>query len=135
MKDSDDLELALSGYRGRVLLVDVFDVYDSTFPDLVGERIALHDRLAGRPFDLVGLCASRSTLPGARSAFEKLGITWRCGLPQGMGHPYIVSLFASSKPPTTILVDAQGVIRARGRPFAEMARLAEELTADAERGG
>lgn len=133
MKDSEDLELALSGYRGRVVLVDVFDVYDQTFPGLVGERIALHDRLAGRPFELVGLCASRCTLPGARKAFAELGITWRCGLPQGMTHPYMAALFASSKPPTTILVDAQGVIRARGRPFAELARLAEELTVEAER--
>jgi hypothetical protein len=128
IRDAEDQELVLSGYRGRVVLIDVFDSQNTSFAEVLPERIALHERLADRPFAIVGLCTSRLTLPQARERFAELGITWRSGLLQGTTHPYLGTLFAEALPPTMILVDAQGVIRARGRPFAEMARLAEELT-------
>jgi hypothetical protein len=135
IRDAEDQELVLSGYRGRVVLIDVFDSQNTSFAEFLPERIALHQRLAQRPFAIVGLCTSRVTLPQAREMFDQLGIAWRSGMLQGTTHPYLGTLFAESLPPTTILVDAQGVIRARGRPFAEMARLAEELTAAVERAG
>jgi len=133
LKDLEDLELVLSGYRGRVLVIDVFDAFDSEFGALAPERAQLAASLAGRPFDLVGLCRSRTTIATARATFEKLGVTWRTGLLQGSSHPYLLTLFARRVPTATILVDAQGVIRARNRPFAELARLASDLTAEAER--
>ncbi len=133
LKDTDDLELLLSGYRGRVLLVDVFDTFDSGFAQIAPERVALHERSKGRPLAIVGLCTSHVTLAAARESLAQLGIDYRVGLLQGETHPYLGTLFARGRPPTTILVDADGVIRARGRPFADMARLAEECTAELER--
>ncbi len=133
LKDVEDLEVVLSGYRGRVLMIDVFDAFDTEYGALAPERAQLKTSLAGRPFDLVGLCTSRTTIATARTAFEKLGVTWRCGLLQGASHPYLATLFARRLPTATILVDAEGVIRARNRPFAELARLAADLTAEAER--
>ncbi|MCY2961514.1 MAG: hypothetical protein NTY35_15230 [Planctomycetota bacterium] len=131
--DLEGLDLVLSGYRGRVLMIDVFDVYAPEFAGRVAERAGLRASLAGRPFDLVGLCMSRATVAAVGSALKQAGVDWRCGLLQGENHPYVTTLYANRKQVTTILVDAQGVIRARNRPFAELARLAAELTAEAER--
>ncbi len=132
LKDIDDLEVVLSGYRGKVLLIDVFEMSDEGTPGKVPARRALIDGLAGKPFELVGLCTSRSALANARKTFGELGITWRVGLLQTMSHPYLDTLFARRRPTACLLVDADGVIRARNRPFAEMAALAVELTAARE---
>lgn len=133
LKDIEDLDVVLSGYRGRVLMIDAFDAQDTEFGALVADRERLRQSLAGRPFELVGLCTSRTTVAQARASFEKLGVKWRCALLQGSNHPYLTTLFARRKPTATLVVDAQGVIRARNRPFAELARIATELTAEAER--
>jgi len=128
LKDADDLELVLSGYRGKVLLIDVFDLGHKSTPDMVAERRELLASLAGKPFEVVGLCSTRLTLPVARKSFAEAGITWRIGLLQTRVHPYPDMLFARRLPTASVLVDADGVIRARNRPFAEMAQLATELT-------
>jgi len=132
LKDVDDLELLLSGYRGKVLLLDVFEMSDKSIPDMAAARRELITSLAGKPFEVVGLCTSRSTLAAARKSLAELGITWRVGLLQTMSHPYTDTLFARRRPIASLLVDADGVIRARNRPFAEMAKLATELTAARE---
>lgn len=128
LKDTDDLDLVLSGYRGKVVLIDVFDMADRGTAHMVAERRELVASLAGKPFDVVGLCTTRSTLAGARKTFADLGITWRIGLLQSKVHPYPETLFARRLPIASVLVDADGVIRARNRPFPEMAKLATELT-------
>ncbi|MBL8863015.1 MAG: hypothetical protein JNK02_13540 [Planctomycetes bacterium] len=133
IRDVEDLELVLAGYRGRVLLLESFDPLDSTWEPLAAERRALVERFAGRPFALVGLIGPAMTRQVARQQFEKLGIGWRCGLLQSSNHPYLQTLYLRRPLPAFLLVDAQGVIRARNRPFEELTRLAEELVAEAER--
>jgi len=132
LRDVDNLEVVLSGYRGRVLLLEVFDPEQLPYEPLVAERAALAAELAGRPFLLVGLSTAAATLDAARRRLGEIGVTWRCGLLQSRTHPYLRTLYALRGPSTLLLVDAEGVIRARNRPFAELAQMARELTAAAE---
>lgn len=131
LSDSEGLEVVFSGYRGRVLMIDVFDAFDPEYAPLVAERAELARALAGQPFEIVGVCTSRLAKNVVAPTLSKAGVTWRCGLAQGTAHPVLGALHARKRPATTILVDAQGVIRARNRPFEELARMARELTAAA----
>ncbi len=129
LKDGDDQELVLAGYRGRVILIDVFDVQDEGWLALVPARRELRRELDGKPFELVGLCTTRLSKPVWDKTLASASIDWRCGALQGLQHPYVTMLMAIHRPATTILVDAEGVIRARDRSWDEMVRLARELVA------
>jgi len=131
VKDGDEQELVMAGYRGRVILIDVFDVQDAEWVALVPSRRELQRELEGKPFDLVGLCSTRLSKSVWDKTLASASIDWRCGALQGWQHPYVTMLMAIHRPSTTILVDADGVIRARDRSWDEMARLARELVAKA----
>jgi hypothetical protein len=122
LKDADEQELVLTGYKGRVLLIDVFDVQDEGWLALVPSRRALRSEMAGKPFELVGLCATRLSKQVFEKTLSEASIDWRCGALMGWQHPYVTTLMAIHRPATTILVDADGQIRARDRSWDEMTR-------------
>jgi hypothetical protein len=132
-RDAENQELSLAGYRGRVLMLDAFDGETAEYAALVPLRRALRDRLKGRPFDLVGLCSRPTTIRAWSESARRLGVDWRIGLLQGAANPVYWQL-QIRRPISTILVDAQGVIRARDLAWEELVRRAEELVAEAESG-
>ncbi len=127
LRDSEQLDLNLEGYRGRVLMIDLFRLPSREYDERAESRRTLLAAMEGQPFVLVGLCTNAVAPHVWNTESKRLGITWRTGLLHS-NHPYAAAL-QPRRSGTTILVDAEGVIRARDRDWDEMVRLARELCA------
>lgn len=113
--------ISLASFRGKILLLDFWHSGCSTCLPEVARRVALHDRLRGRPFALVSICLDGpGRLPAVREQVRRQRMRW----PQvyegaGPGSP-ISAMYKVSRAPWTVVVDERGTIRhvrLRGRPL------------------
>ncbi len=120
---------SIASYKGRVLLLDIWSVRTPEyFTEGVPARAALLRELQGKPFSVAGVNIDSLQHEAYREHARKAGITWRNSL-SNFTDPFVQN-WAVHAYPTTILIDKQGIIRARNLPWPEMAALARKLVAE-----
>ena len=129
LHDENGQTWSITSYKGRVLLLDIWSYRTPAYVDEgVPARAALLRELEGKPFSLAGInvdSLQRETYPDRA---KRSGITWRTSL-SNFTDP-VVQGWEVRAYPTTILIDKQGIIRARNLPWPEMAALARKLVAE-----
>ena len=124
-KDAEGLEVDLEQYKGKVVLLWYWSFNrqeESHFPELN----ALIKRMENEDFAVLGVnCDLRSPQAFQREARKK-GITWRNALQyRPMGH--MTEAYSIFHWPTAVLLDVDGVIRARNIDLAACEELAKDL--------
>ena len=124
-KDAEGLEIDLEQYRGKVVLIWFWSFNrqdESHFKDLS----ALTQRMLDEDVAVLGVnCDLRSPQSFQREARKK-GITWRNALQyRPMGH--LTEAYSIFHWPTAVLLDADGIIRARNIDLAACEELAKTL--------
>lgn len=129
-KDSDNKELKLSDYRGKVVVLDFWATWCAACMTTTPHKRALVKRLEGKPFAMLGVNrdSSRETL---KKAEEKHRIIWRSFF-DGRDGP-ISQAHNVQTMPTTYVLDDRGVIRYKGVRGEAMDRAVEGLLAEQEK--
>ena len=131
LADPDGRPIALPEYRGRAVMLEFWSFHWPPFLDGIPARQELLRRLEGRPFALLGVNLDHRKPAELRDLAAKHGVGWRCASTYSTNA--LLAEWAVRCQPTTILLDAEGIIRARDLPWTEMTALAEKLVAEAER--
>jgi thiol-disulfide isomerase/thioredoxin len=130
-KDVTGTEFSLSAYRGRVVMLVFFSLWDEECNRTVPLRTELAKKLDGKPFSLIGIDIDRITPKVFFDEAARRGVTWRTSIINTYGDQVMQSYFVR-RYHTAIVIDAEGVIRARNLPWDETARLVGELVAAAK---
>jgi thiol-disulfide isomerase/thioredoxin len=130
-KDVAGTEFSLSAYRGRVVMLVFFSLWDDECNRSVVLRTELAKKLEGKPFSLIGIDIDRITPKVFFEEAARRGVTWRTSIINTYGDQVMQSYFVR-RYPTAIVIDAEGVIRARNLPWDETAKLVGELVAAAK---
>lgn len=125
-------EMKLADFRGHVVLLDFFLIKDENCLALAPRRGELAKKMAGRPFVLVGGAIGTNAPRRIQEHMAKFGADFRAFLLQSSTHS-IVKNWKVRGFPTTFLIDADGIIRARDLDWDEMVSLAEFYVAEAEK--
>jgi thiol-disulfide isomerase/thioredoxin len=108
-KDIDGEPMKLGDYRGKVVMLSFWGSWCGPCMALVPHERALAERLAGKPFVLLGVNSDED--PGqAKKVIRKEEMAWRSwsdGIPPGR----IATRYGVRGWPTLYLIDAKGVIR------------------------
>lgn len=131
--DGEGLEVQSSAYRGKVLLMFFWGFWSPESMDAVPWMNELHERYVGRPFSILGFNTDTISLKAYRNRATKADIAWRSVLETRRRGPR-VTLLRVSHFPTTLVVDAEGVIRGRNLDRVQTEALVEELLAEVEGG-
>lgn len=102
----------LSHYRGKVVLLDFWATWCRPCRKSHPELIALKAELAAQPFEIIGISADKNPEVVTRYMAEELSLPW----PQwftGPDHP-LLKAWGVQGYPTYLLVNADGVVLARG---------------------
>ncbi|MFN0242512.1 MAG: TlpA disulfide reductase family protein [Planctomycetota bacterium] len=129
--DLSGREMKLADFRGQVVLLDFFLIKDENCLALAPRRGDLAKKLAGRPFVVVGGAIGTNAPRRIQEHMAKFGTEFRAFLLQSSTHS-IVKNWKVRGFPTTFLIDANGIIRARDLEWDEMVSLAEFYVAEAE---
>jgi len=130
VKDADGLEFEVADYRGRVVMLEFWSFQRPGCLEAIPSRAALRDELSAKPFNLVGMNIDGLDAQTFREKASKAGIQWRTGLIT-FPHPALDG-WEVRRYPTTILIDKQGIIRARNLPWEAMVALARKLVDEVE---
>lgn len=130
--DSDGLDFDLSGYRGRVVVLEFWSYVNSLDAEEIAARNGLIERLAGRPFHWLGASTDAMTNASFATQTSKLGVRWRNAMLYAFSAPQTYA-WGVTRLPTTFVIDAQGTIQGRNLPWAETVALIERLVEQAER--
>jgi RNA polymerase sigma factor (sigma-70 family) len=126
---ADGKPLKLSDYRGKVVvMVFWFSTCNPCLLAIPPER-ELAVKMKGRPFTLLGIVTDGRG-EAAREVIESEGMTWPNVL---VGGEKITDRYHITANPAYVVVDADGLIRAKGlMDAASIAKLAEKLVGEAE---
>jgi thiol-disulfide isomerase/thioredoxin len=127
-KDVAGTEFSLSAYRGRVVMLVFFSLWDDECNRTVPMRTELMKKLEGKPFSLIGIDIDRITPKVFFEEAARRGVTWRTSIVNTYGDQVMQNYFVR-RYPTAVVIDAEGVIRARNLPWDETAKLVGELVA------
>jgi hypothetical protein len=127
-------ELRFSELLGRVVVLDFLDTRAAEFEDEVSERAALLARLAGKPFVLIDIGLDRKLAGSLPSAVHDHPDAWRWFHASSFRSP-LIRAYAVDDLPTTIVIDAEGVIRARNPSWKESVELIEKLVSETDAKG
>ena len=125
-------ELHFSELAGRVVVLDFLDIRALESKEDIAARAALLTRLAGKPLVLINIGFDPKLggpIPGAVNDHPG---TWRWFHVSSFKNPLFRS-YAVDDLPTTIVIDAEGVIRGRHSSWIESVELIEKLVAETER--
>jgi hypothetical protein len=86
--------------------------------------------MEGRPFVFLGVNCDDDK-ESVKQAALRQNINWRNWCNGGARGPF-TSLFSVTSWPTTLVLDAEGVVKFRGRPGPEMEQLVENLVGAVE---
>ncbi len=132
-QDAEGRAFSIADYKGRVVMLEFWSFHSTAWTEAIPLRAALLDRLAARPFSLVGVNTDSTTAIEYHDRAAKLGIKWRSAL-VSISDP-VMDGWEVRRYPTTILIDKDGIIRARDLAWGEMVTLTEKLVAEAEPAG
>ena len=128
----EDLEgrpLNLAEYRGKVVLLSFWASWCGPCMRLLPHERALQQRLAGKPFALVGVNGDNKP-EALGQALEKNPVPWRSFKNKREAKPSIVEEWQIVGWPTLFLIDHEGVIRKRwigAPPLDELNREVDRL--------
>ncbi len=127
-------EIALEDLRGKVVLVDLFGTWSEACRRSAPTLVSFHVRYRPRGFEIVGLAYERVPASDeARALVEAFAERYKVPYPLALGTEAVREQVPGGVPdfPTIVLVDRQGVGRARfvGFPPGQERLLAEEIEA------
>jgi thiol-disulfide isomerase/thioredoxin len=125
--DMDGKPLALSDYRGKVVVLVFWASWCGPCMEQVAHEVALAQRMAGKPFIILGVNMDR-TAAAAQAAIVKAGIPWPnwCDMIANKPGPIMTRYHIQSIPAIYVL-DGKGIIRARDVHGEALDRCAEAL--------
>lgn len=125
-EDLDGDPMTLSELRGKVVLLQFWTPSDTRLDQQLEGVKALHARLDGEPFEIVGV-ASDTEADEALLAAERVGIPWRSF--RDDENDAISETWNTDLRATSFLIDADGIIRARDLCGETLAAAVDELVA------
>lgn len=131
--DADNEPVALSEYRGKVVLLDFWATWCGPCLESLPKYQKLSEKMAGRPFTVLGVSGDYRVEDLERYLEAHPEYDW----PNIFDGDARVNFDAwkIERLPTVHLIDAKGIIRKRNAQFdseAELNRLVEELVREAE---
>lgn len=129
--DTEKQPVIVRGYKGRVVLLVFWSMQQRESLEAVGEWVALQDAMRGRPFDIVGVNWDQIARQADFDTRHKLGVRWRSIMTYSSRHEIFEQAMVK-RMPTVMLLDDEGVIRARNLPWQETRAMAERLVAEHE---
>jgi hypothetical protein len=130
--DASGKEMHLAELAGSVVALDFWSTREIESKDDIAERSALLTRLDGKPFVLIGIALDPKFAGRAPAAVREHAENWHWLQATSFKSP-LLRRYAVDDLPTTIVIDAEGVIRARGLDWSESAKLIETLVSEAEK--
>jgi len=130
LADIQGLPLDPAEYKGRVVMLEFWSFDWPSFLEGIPARTELDSKYRNRPFSLLGINTDNRTSARFHDLASKHGVHWRCATTHS-SHP-LLARWAVRCQPTTILIDKDGIIRARDLPWSEMTALTEKLVVEAE---
>ncbi len=115
-RDQDGEEFALADYRGKVVLLDWWAFWCGACMAQLPALVELSERMRGKAFAVVGINGDKGDV-GER--VRERGLPWRNALDGGPGGP-VSTRWNIRLWPTMILLDQDGVIRARVHEVAQL---------------
>lgn len=129
--DDEGKDAHLADYKGQVVMVDFYALKNDDCVKTAPLRGALAKSMVGRPFTLLGVRVGVAVPKRIDEHAASYGFPLR-SLILPMSEHVILSTWMIRKYPTTFVIDAEGVIRARDLPWEEMVAVVERLVADAQ---
>ncbi|MGO8930874.1 MAG: TlpA family protein disulfide reductase [Limisphaerales bacterium] len=121
-EDMDGRKMRLSDFRGNVVVVHFWATWCPPCMAMIPEERKLVERLAGKPFSLVGVNAdSVADQAKVRAIIRQNGVGWRSFRDGGRTGP-IASAWGVHNWPTIYVLDRKGLVRyrnVRGQALAE----------------
>lgn len=139
-KDVDGKELKLSGFRGKVVLLDFWAFRCGPCRSMFPHQRSLVNRLADKPFALIGVNADRDA-DELRKSLKEQNITWRSFWDGSKGIEGPIAREWNIRGwPTLYLIDHEGIIRHKlyGSPdteeeYKQLDAIIEKVVAEAEK--
>ena len=126
-EDLDGLEMKLSDYRGKVVVLTFWATWCGPCMAMIPEERSLVERFAGKPFALVGVNAD-DRRSRARTAVQKENINWPSfwdTSPRTIATAWNVHSW-----PTLYILDRKGVVRYRNVPVQALGGIVDALLAE-----
>lgn len=131
-QDLEGRDLRLSDYRGKVVLLSFWASWCGPCMQMIDREKPLAERLAGKPFVMLGVNGD-SSLKDATNAAGKKKVSWRSfwSGTEGPNGP-IPDLWNVRYWPTQYLLDQHGVIRAKQGDLKYIEKVIDRLLAEME---
>jgi thiol-disulfide isomerase/thioredoxin len=123
--------LALSDYRGKVVALVFWATWCGPCMREIPREKALVDRMAGRPFAMLGINVDADAAV-ARKAMEENGVTWLTWHDGSPDSGPIAKLYHVQGYPTIYVIDTAGKIRSKRAQGDALDQLVEKLVAEQE---
>jgi thiol-disulfide isomerase/thioredoxin len=120
--DLDGQPLALSDYRGKVVLLSFWATWCAPCLELIPHEREMAERYAGDSFAIVGINGD-SDVKQAQMAVAKNDITWKSLRDEREGERKISERWSIHGWPTLCLIDQEGVIRRRWSRYLSVAEI------------
>lgn len=122
----------LADHRGKVVLLDFFTFNSDACDERLRLEASLRERLADRPFELIGVCHDSLVKVSFDVQAEAHGITWPCISDLGLRRR-LVADWHVGRYPTAFVIDEEGILRARNLSWDETVARIEGLFETSDR--
>lgn len=129
-RDTSGELVTLASLRGKVVLVVFFNLFAD--PELADARAwqEFQRAHAAEPFTILGVNAGPMDANGLVQRLARQGATWRNLLVPNL-QDELLARWQVKRYPTTVVVDADGVLRGRDRAWSELEPLLQRLVGEA----
>ncbi len=128
-RDGEGLDIDSTKYRGRILMLYFWGFWSPESMEDIPRVNALHAKYSEQPLSILGFNTDTVSYKSYAGRSGKVGITWRCSLETKRKGPRL-QLLGVFNFPTTIIVDAEGVIRGRNLDNQASEALIDSLLAE-----
>jgi peroxiredoxin len=126
LKDVEQVEFKTLDYRGQIFLMHFWSLYTPGAKEELRWITDFYERNIDLPVTVLGINCDMNEQRSFRATAKKYGITWRNSLHQKRQSAVPLQYHVSSFP-TTLVIDAEGVIRGRSQSHEEIEALVQEL--------